>query len=68
MKPLADRMRPNNLNEIVGQQHLIGANGVIRKCLEQNKMYSSIFYVRGKTDVQYKFYNRGKRLFAGAGR
>ena len=44
MKPLADRMRPNNLNDIVGQQHLIGANGVIRKCLEQNKMYSSIFY------------------------
>lgn len=30
-EPLAFRMRPQKLNEIVGQQHLIGENKVIRK-------------------------------------
>ena len=33
--PLADRIRPNNIDEMVGQQHLIGAEGPLRKFFEE---------------------------------
>ena len=31
MEPLACRLRPKNFDDIVGQDHLVGKNGVIRK-------------------------------------
>lgn len=43
-EPLAFRMRPTSINEIVGQQHLLGENKVIRRCIEQKRLFSMIFY------------------------
>ena len=43
-EPLAFRLRPETLNDIVGQQHLVGKNGVIRKCVENDTIFSSIFF------------------------
>lgn len=34
-KPLAYRLRPESLDDIIGQQHLVGEKGIIRKCLEK---------------------------------
>lgn len=42
--PLADRMRPESLNEYVGQQHLIGENKVLRKMIERDEVQSMIFW------------------------
>lgn len=42
--PLAERMRPKNLNEFVGQEHLVGKNGPIRKMLESGSATSMIFW------------------------
>jgi len=44
MKPLAYRIRPKSFDEIVGQDHLVGKNGVITKMLNQNKLFSMILY------------------------
>ena len=44
IEPLAHKMRPQNLDEIVGQKHLVGPDGIIRKCLIQGRFFSSIFY------------------------
>lgn len=43
-KPLAYRLRPETLDDIIGQQHLVGKNGIIRKCLEKGTIFSCIFY------------------------
>lgn len=54
MKPLAYRIRPTSLDDIVGQDHLAGPKGVIRKMLEQNKIFSTILYGPagcGKTSI-----------------
>ena len=44
IEPLAHKMRPQNLDEIVGQKHLVGPDGIIRKCLIQGRFFSSIFF------------------------
>jgi putative ATPase len=36
MKPLAYRMRPKNLDEVVGQEHLVGNKKIIRRMVEAN--------------------------------
>ena len=43
-KPLAERMRPCNLNEFVGQEHLIGRNKIISKLIENRELISIIFW------------------------
>jgi len=43
-KPLAERMRPYNLKDYVGQKHLVGEEGVIRKMIEHQKLSSIIFW------------------------
>ena len=43
-QPLAYRMRPSRLDEILGQKKLVGENGVIRKCIEQGTIFSCIFF------------------------
>jgi len=42
--PLAEKLRPQMLNEIVGQEHLSGAQGFLTKLIEQNKPLSVIFW------------------------
>ncbi|MRR10670.1 AAA family ATPase, partial [bacterium] len=42
--PLADRMRPRTLDEVVGQDHLIGPGKVLRKIAEAGELPSLIFW------------------------
>ncbi len=43
-EPLAYRMRPQTLDEVVGQQHLIAPGAVLRRCVEEKRLFSMIFY------------------------
>ncbi|MBR1775979.1 replication-associated recombination protein A [bacterium] len=43
-QPLASRLRPRNLDEFVGQKHLIGEGKVLRKLIESDKISSIIFW------------------------
>lgn len=43
-KPLAARIRPNVLSDIVGQQHLLGAGKPIRLAIEKGLLHSMIFW------------------------
>ena len=42
--PLAERMRPNTLDELVGQQHLTGKGSILRTAIEQGKLPSMILW------------------------
>src|SRR5438093_7651351 len=42
--PLADRMRPRQLDEIVGQEHLLGAGAVLRSAIETGELHSMILW------------------------
>ena len=42
--PLAERLRPGSLDEYIGQQHLVGPNGVFRKFLETGNLPSFILW------------------------
>ena len=42
--PLADRMRPTTLEELVGQEHLLGDGGVLRELIERDRLHSMIFW------------------------
>ncbi|GEO47623.1 replication-associated recombination protein A [Companilactobacillus kimchii] len=53
-KPLAYRMRPTNIDEIVGQQHLVGPHKIIRRMVEAKMLSSMILYGPpgiGKTSI-----------------
>ena len=52
--PLADRMRPRTLTEVVGQTHLLGEGKALRRIIESGKIPNLIFYGPsgvGKTTV-----------------
>ena len=54
MKPLADLIRPKTLDDVVGQQHIIGENQILRKLIEVNHIPNLIFYGpsgTGKTTI-----------------
>jgi putative ATPase len=42
--PLADRMRPRTLDELVGQKHLVGKGKVLREIIENDRLNSIIFW------------------------
>lgn len=42
--PLAEKMRPKTLDEVLGQEHLTGKNGTIRKMLENDSLNSLILW------------------------
>ncbi len=42
--PLAERIRPKNLDQFVGQEHLVGNGGVIRKIIQSGSLPSVIFW------------------------
>jgi len=44
LKPLADLIRPHTLEEVVGQQHLIGEGQILRKLMEVGHIPNLIFY------------------------
>ncbi len=43
-RPLADKIRPQSLDEIAGQEHLVGRDGVLRKLSEAGRLGSMIFH------------------------
>lgn len=43
-KPLADRMRPKNLDEFVGQEHILGKGKLLRKLIETDNITSMILW------------------------
>lgn len=43
-KPLADLLRPNSLDEMVGQPHLLSKGSLFRKVIESGKISNMIFY------------------------
>ena len=52
--PLADRIRPSNLDEVVGQQHILGEGKALRRIMESGHIPNLIFYGPsgvGKTTV-----------------
>ncbi len=53
-KPLADKIRPTTLDEVVGQKHILGENGMLRRIVESGDVPNMIFYGpsgTGKTTV-----------------
>jgi putative ATPase len=44
LPPLAERLRPNTLDDLVGQQHLTGKGSILRKAIEQGKVPSMILW------------------------
>src|SRR4030067_1171036 len=64
--PLADRMRPHALDEFVGQEHLVGQGKVLREIIENDKLYSIIFWGppgSGKTTLAKIIAERTKSRF-----
>lgn len=56
LPPLAERMRPKNLDDYVGQKHLVGKGAVLRKAIESGSLPSMIFWGPpgvGKTTLAY---------------
>ena len=54
MKPLAYLMRPKQFSDIVGQDHLVGSNGIITKMINSKNLFSFILYGNpgcGKTTI-----------------
>lgn len=43
-KPLAERMRANNLNDFVGQQHIVAEGSLLRRAISLDRLGSCIFY------------------------
>ena len=53
-QPLADRIRPQTLDEVMGQKHILGQNGLLRRIIESGKIPNMVFYGpsgTGKTTV-----------------
>lgn len=65
-QPLADRLRPQNLDEFVGQSHLLGKGKILRNLIESDMLSSMIFWGPpgvGKTTLAKIIANRTKSSF-----
>ncbi len=66
-KPLADRVRPQNLDEVAGQKHLLAQGKVLRRIIESGEIPNLIFYGPsgvGKTTVARIIAEKsGKKLY-----
>ena len=64
--PLADRMRPRNLDEFVGQKHILGDGKILRKLIESDSITSMILWGPpgvGKTTLAKIIAKRTKAKF-----
>lgn len=65
--PLADRLRPTSIEDVAGQQHLLGEGKILRKIIKSGKLPNLIFYGPsgvGKTTVANIIANAcGKKLY-----
>ena len=60
-EPLAIKMRPKSIDDVVGQKHLLGPNKVIRNLVNNNKIFSMILYGKpgiGKTTIATAIVNQ----------
>ena len=65
-EPLAARLRPETIDEIVGQSHLIGPGRILRRIIEQDAVSSMIFWGPpgvGKTTLAHVIANHTKAKF-----
>src|ERR1041385_4151715 len=65
-EPLASRMRPRSLNEIVGQEHLVGPGKALRRSIEGDRISSMIFWGppgSGKTTLAEVIANQTRARF-----
>jgi putative ATPase len=65
-QPLADRLRPKNLDDFCGQEHLVGKNAVLRRVIESGNIPSFILWGPpgvGKTTLAWIIANTLKRPF-----
>ena len=63
-KPLADEIRPASLDDVVGQRHILGRNGMLRRIVESGQIPNMIFYGpsgTGKTTVARIIANASNR-------
>ena len=54
MELLANKIRPTKLNEVIGQEHLIGEDKILSNLINNKKMFSIILYGKpgiGKTTI-----------------
>ena len=66
-QPLAARMRPRDLTEFVGQQHLLGPGKILRRLIEEDRITSMIFWGPpgvGKTTLARIIASRTQASFA----
>ncbi|MBX2897289.1 MAG: replication-associated recombination protein A [Cyclobacteriaceae bacterium] len=64
--PLAERMRPSRLEDLIGQEHLVGPNGIIRIAIQSGNVPSMILWGPpgvGKTTIANIIANEVKRPF-----
>ncbi|MCE7864856.1 MAG: replication-associated recombination protein A [Bacteroidetes bacterium CHB5] len=64
--PLAERMRPSKLEDLIGQEHLVGPNGIIRKAIQSGNVPSMILWGPpgvGKTTIANIIANEVRRPF-----
>jgi putative ATPase len=65
-KPLAERIRPQTLDDLIGQEHLVGKNGVLRRAIESGSVPSMILWGPpgvGKTTIANIIANSVKAPF-----
>ena len=67
MNPLADRLRPQSIDECFGQEHLLGEGKILRNIIDKNEIPNMIFYGPsgvGKTTVANIIANNtGKQIY-----
>ena len=64
--PLADRMRPESIDEVLGQEHILGKGKILRTYLERRDVPSIVFWGppgSGKTTIAYLIAKHTNYLF-----
>ncbi len=64
--PLADRMRPADFGEYIGQDHILGKDKILRRAIEADKLFSMILWGppgSGKTTLARLIANKTKSFF-----